>query len=255
MDAYKNWDSKAINWSNSLSLGHDLINDLFGMPTFLNQIGALDNLKLLDAGCGEGRSARAFAKHGALVTGVDISQVMIEEAIRKENELPVGNKYFQSSCSNLNTLKDESFDVVTSFMALMDTSNLAEVFKEFYRILKPGQFLAIMVRHPCFFSIGFKIVANNIGERAALQNSNYFLQKPYKELLRFPREKNQEYEIERFPYTLSDYIQTLIETNFKIDAIIEPRPSVDLCQTLPNLNFWREHASLYLYIKATKIGS
>jgi SAM-dependent methyltransferase len=140
-------------------------------------------------------------------------------------------------------------------MALMDTSNLVKVFKEFYRVLKPGKFLEIMVRHPCFFSFGWKVIANNLGDRVAVQNSNYFLQKSYYETLRFAKQETQEFHIQRFPYTLSYYIQTLIDSGFKIESILEPRPTEQLCEAEPNFKFWRKHASLYLYIKATKIES
>jgi 2-polyprenyl-3-methyl-5-hydroxy-6-metoxy-1,4-benzoquinol methylase len=113
LDISKDWDINARNWSDSISAGHDRINDLFGMPVFINNVGNIDNLKVLDAGCGEGRSSRNLAKSVAIVKGVDISSAMIDAAIRKENELPLGINYFHSSCENLLYFDNESFDVVT----------------------------------------------------------------------------------------------------------------------------------------------
>jgi hypothetical protein len=151
------------------------------------------------------------------------------------------------------SLDNESFNVITSFMPFMNSLNLAKVFREYNRILKKGQFLAIMVGHPCFFSLAYRIVSNLTGERYAIQNSNYFLRKLYKELMRLFKLPQKEFQIVRFPYMLFDRIQALIESKFKIDSILKPQSSERACEKMPNLRFWKEQASLYLYIKATKI--
>ena len=46
----------------------------------LDAVGACEGLRVLDAGCGEGYLARTLADRGADVTGVDVSQGLIDAA-------------------------------------------------------------------------------------------------------------------------------------------------------------------------------
>ena len=162
------WDRNSASWSDSMQQGHDQVNEQFGIPFFLDQLGPVSGLEVLDAGCGEGRSSRHIAAKGARVTGVDLSPEMVAHAVRKEIEKPLGIGYAVSSCDDLGEYSAERFDMVTSFMALMDTPNLASVLKEFSRVLKIGGKLMIAVRHPCFFTPGFSVYKNGRDERAGL---------------------------------------------------------------------------------------
>ena len=102
---------------------------------------------------------------GARVTGVDISQEMIAQALSQEAESPLGISYQVASCTDLSRFQSRHFDLVSSFMAIMDMPDLDEALGEFHRIIRPGGRLAIMVRHPCHFTQGFSILKNRLGER------------------------------------------------------------------------------------------
>ena len=47
-------------------------------------------------------------------------------------------------------MRRDSFDFVTSFMALMDMPDQGRVLREIARVLKPGGFLQFSILHPCF---------------------------------------------------------------------------------------------------------
>ena len=245
------WDNNAEAWDRSLAEQLDVINEGFGIPMFLAFLGNLTGLRTLDTGCGEGRSARHLARRGAVVTGVDISPGMVNNARRHESETPLGINYHEASCADLHPFTDHSFDLVTSIMALMDTINLPGVLREFSRVLRPGGEVAIMIRHPCFFTSGYSLLPNRTG----LTVAGYFRGQPYLEQWRFPTTGSatiKPFTVTRHPHTLTDYLYGLIENGFVLTAISEPRPSEEVCQNNPSLRFWQKHAALYLFLRCRK---
>ena len=246
------WDRNSEAWAANLKAGNDLINECFGMPLFLDEIGDLHGLDVLDAGCGEGRSSRHLAAKGANVIGVDISPGMIAHALSREAAEHQGIDFQLASCADLNSFPEEHFDLVTSFMALMDTPGLSIVLSEFYRVLRVGGRLAIAIRHPCHFTPGFSILKNQQRQRAGLTVAGYFAEQPYKEHWRFPGQEAGDFEVTRFPYTLADYVNSMIEQGFTITGLREPKPTEEMCLTLPSLRFWQLHGALYLFLIGAK---
>ena len=65
-------------------------------------------------------------------------------------------------------------------------------------------------------------------------------------------ENSVPFKMPAFPRTLSEYINTLINSGFILKKIDEPRPSPEMCKNHEWLNRWREHAALFLYFHASK---
>jgi SAM-dependent methyltransferase len=63
-------------------------------PSWLSACGDVDGLRVLDIGCGDGRSSRMLAGKGAVVTACDNSTEMIQRAMKTEEENPLGINYF-----------------------------------------------------------------------------------------------------------------------------------------------------------------
>jgi len=55
-----------------------------------------------------------------------------------------------------------------------------------------------------------------------------------------------------FPRTLSQYINALIEAGFILKELEEPRPSDEACKKYPWFRRWRDHAAIFLYMRAVK---
>lgn len=72
-------------WLYDLSANRDFINA--DIPFYMKQIP--EGARVLEVGCGTGRVALALAeKHGCIVTGVDISETMLQEFRKKIRKLP-----------------------------------------------------------------------------------------------------------------------------------------------------------------------
>lgn len=87
----------------------------------------------IDVGCGEGRFCRMLAREGIVTTGVDPVKPMIEEA---QSCHPSGD-YVLGYAEQLD-FPDNSFDLVVSYLALIDIDDVASAISEMSRVLKPG---------------------------------------------------------------------------------------------------------------------
>lgn len=109
----------------------------FDQKLFLREVRDLSHLKILDAGCGDGRLISVFKKRGATdVTGIDITHEMLEEA-RKTNFYK--DLLVQDLRSDL-IFEWDTFDAVFCTLVIVHISerDLSHVFEEFFRVLKPG---------------------------------------------------------------------------------------------------------------------
>src|SRR3974390_1554740 len=69
--------------------------------------------RVLDVGCGGGLLAEALVRHGAHVTGIDLSASMIEVARLHAHESQLQLDYHQCSAEQFATQEPGSFDVIT----------------------------------------------------------------------------------------------------------------------------------------------
>jgi ubiquinone/menaquinone biosynthesis C-methylase UbiE len=107
----------------------------------LNEVKRLQPVgKLVDIGCGPGYLAVKIAQQfpSLVVTGLDISDLMIELARRNWGSLSYsGLEFITGDAQNL-PFSDDSIDVAVSSLALHHWENGAKALAEIYRVLKPG---------------------------------------------------------------------------------------------------------------------
>lgn len=205
----------------------------------LEAIGPVDNLTVLDAGCGEGYMSRALAQSGAKVTGVDFSDELIQAAKEHEltSELPVS---FEVGDVNSLAYDPGTFDLVLCNHLLNDLEDPSHAIREFSRVLSPNGRIAIMMLHPCFY--------NKHAERDQAGNgligSTYFQQ----------RSATQNFVVDGLtspsPNTawirpLEFYTKALQDCGFAIRSLSEPHPSE---QQLQNDEWWRTSFTRPLFI-------
>ena len=95
--------------------------------------------RALDFGCGVGRLSQALALHFDEVSGVDISQPMIDQA-HVHNRFPDRCRYLLNEREDLRVFPDASFDFVYSAITLqhMPPRYSRRYIPEFIRVLAPG---------------------------------------------------------------------------------------------------------------------
>lgn len=107
--------------------------------------------KVLDVGCGCGETTLALAHKVAPdghVTGVDISQPMLEIARRRASALPAGLISFQQADAQTADLGGGAYDAVYSRFGVMFFADPVVAFANIRKTLKPGGRLAFVCWRP-----------------------------------------------------------------------------------------------------------
>ncbi len=119
---------------------HDLDEYRFDKLRYLPRVvdfSGYSGKKVLEIGCGVGLDLVRFARGGALVTGVDLSETAIDLAQKnfKWNHLKADLRVMNGEDLEFT---DHSFDVVYAHGVLQYTANASRMIKEAHRVLKPG---------------------------------------------------------------------------------------------------------------------
>jgi ubiquinone/menaquinone biosynthesis C-methylase UbiE len=144
------WDSVAQDWQLQVGEDGDSNRLLNSDPVLWRFVGDVDGVRVLDAGCGTGYLSRKLANKGALVTGIDVSVKMIEIAREQTEKTGHNIDFYVDSCSSLDSLNNEIFELVVSNYVLMDVPNLEGTMQAFHRVLKPNGDAVLIFSHPCF---------------------------------------------------------------------------------------------------------
>jgi ubiquinone/menaquinone biosynthesis C-methylase UbiE len=94
--------------------------------------------RALDAGCGPGHTALAFAPHLAEVVGLDLTEAMLAQGRKLARDRGIANITFQRGDVERLPFPDASFDLVTSRYSAHHYPHPQVALGEFARVLKPG---------------------------------------------------------------------------------------------------------------------
>jgi ubiquinone/menaquinone biosynthesis C-methylase UbiE len=195
---------------------------LLGYPAVTRPIEPVKKKVILDYGCGSGIFSRYLRDKGALVTGVDTSETMIEVARSNDPENII---YHSISSGQVDFLPDHSFDHVVSNFVLCTIPSLPEIRKiigEIHRVMKKD---------------GLFIIMNSDWEKS---NGREFIS--YK--LEYCRDLRAGQRInavlktdppivfEDWFWPLEDYLRILSECGFTVQSVEEPLAADDQAQWL-----------------------
>lgn len=131
-DNYNEFEQNAITlWR----LGYPVVKDL---------LGNINGKSVLDYGCGTGTFSRFLQSKKASVTGVDVSENMIEVAKSNSSDKIV---FHTISDGGLDFLDDNMFDFVVSNFVLCTVPSRQEIsmiLDQIYRVLKKGGLFVFM---------------------------------------------------------------------------------------------------------------
>ena len=189
----------------------------------LRLIGAVAGKRVLDLGCGTGLAAIAFAKKGAVVIAVDGSRPKIEQARERADAEEVKVEFRDGDLADLAFLRADSIDAVFSAYALGEVEDIARVFRQVQRVLRPHSSFVFVQEHP---------FALCLGPEGTVVHS-YFDPGPI-------AVDSTDTDTGRPLYTrnVSELFTELGRAGFRVDTILEPQPA-QFSQKLPSTIVWR----------------
>jgi len=194
-------------------------------PGILKVIGNVTGHDILDVGCGNGSLARILARMGNRVTGIDGSPGIIEHAKARENANPLLTNYLATDAANLSVFQTNSFDLVTSCMALMDMPDAAGAIKEMGRVVKRTGRCVMLFSHPCFDIPNASSWLNEWGfghqPEISLRLRRY--REVYSEWLRWSW--TNDYEMLTYHRPLSWYFRAIRDAGLAVTMLDEPEPT------------------------------
>lgn len=191
-------------------------------PVMLEQCGDVRNLDVLDVGCGEGRFCRMLSERAARVAGIDPTSALIGEAHARG-----GGETYVAGVAEMLPFGDESFDLVVSYVTLVDIVEYRAAIRECARVLRPGGHLVAA-------NLGFVTASAGWQRDADGRRLHHAVD-------RYADEFPQVYEwagmrIVNWHRPLSAYMQAYLGAGLELRAFLEPVPADE---SLRDLN-WAE---------------
>jgi len=122
--------------------GLDALEDMFRLRRHMAVVEMpLDGLKgkrVLEIGPGAGGHSALFARHGAIVTAIDITQVRADATAAKFKILGADDCMAMQGDAEDLPFEDDAFDIVYSNGVLHHTVSTESAMDEVFRVLKPG---------------------------------------------------------------------------------------------------------------------
>jgi SAM-dependent methyltransferase len=176
----------------------------------LGMLPDVDGLRILDAGCGSGWYAEQLLKRGASVDGVDASAGMIEFARhRLLDDAHEHKSRLTLRVADLATelpFEDHVFDGIVSPLVLHYLHDWRPALEQMRRVLKPNGWLLLSTHHPA-------------ADAARVQTSNYLATEYVVE------EWDWVGMVEFFRRPLAEIVQSLTDSGFVIEQLVEPIPT------------------------------
>lgn len=127
------WQSSAPAWIDRMQESGDFSRAHVLDAPMLERVACMQPRTALDVGCGEGRFCRMLADMGVATVGIDPVEEMVEAARKRH---PVGD-YHVGFAETL-PVPDAAFDLVVSYLSLIDIDGLEAAMAEMARVVVPG---------------------------------------------------------------------------------------------------------------------
>ncbi len=183
------------------------------------------NKRVLEIGCGIGTDTMNFARHGALVTAVDLSEKSLEMA-RKRAEvygLSGSIRFYHGSGEALaDVLPAETYDLVYSFGVIHHTPHPDRVLEQIRNYVRPGGTVKIMVYHRYSWKVFWilmtygkgqfwrlaEMVARHSEAETGCPVTYTYTHSELRDLLERRGFRVTQVQVEHiFPYRIKDYVQ------------------------------------------------
>ncbi|MEZ4561153.1 MAG: class I SAM-dependent methyltransferase [Thermomicrobiales bacterium] len=133
-------------------------NESQAFSAWLHEYDAFAGKSVLDVGCGNGYVLANYARAGARVTGVDLTEAAVRLARQRFVQAGLVGA-FQTATAEALPFSDDSFDCVCSMGVLHHTPDTARAVAEIWRVLRPGGRLIVMFYHrdSALYRVNFRL--------------------------------------------------------------------------------------------------
>lgn len=132
------WAQSADAWVASLGDRGDFGRRHVLDAPMLQRALAASPASALDVGCGEGRFCRMLGERGVTAVGLDPTPALLDRA----RALDPGGDYREGRAEALD-FEDGAFDLIVSYLSLIDIPDISAAIPEMARVLRPGGRLLI----------------------------------------------------------------------------------------------------------------
>ena len=166
-----------------------------------------NGLKMLEVGCGIGTDATNFVRHGAIYTGIELSENSLEITKTRFNVFDLQGDLRCMSGEDLEYhFESESFDLAYSFGVIHHAENPEIVFDQIYKVLKKGGTFKFMV----YAKNSWKkfMIDNGLDQYEAQSACPQALTYTKDDIYELLKDKYENIEIKQehiFPYKVDDY--------------------------------------------------
>ena len=131
------WEASAEAWIESLGAGGDFSRVAVLDRPMMAAVRSSGAQRALDVGCGEGRFCRMMAEAIPEVVGIDPTARLLAEARR------LGGAIYQEGVGENLPYEDGAFDLVVSYLSLIDIADSRAAITEMARVSRPGGLILI----------------------------------------------------------------------------------------------------------------
>lgn len=222
-------------------------NDLIEIPQLFSLIGDVKGKKILNLGCGAGGHDRRLIEMGAeSVLGIDLSQNMINEAIKNNSSDKI--EYKVLSMLDIDSL-DEKFDLVISSLAIHYVEDYDGLCKKVFNILNDGGEFIFSYGHPMDSCAILNDYSDNF---VVINGKKYFLISDYNN--EGKRVSHWYVDgVETYHRNMSHLVNGIIHSGLTLLEMKESFATDEIIKLKPKLIEQKDH-SYYVYFKSRKIS-
>ena len=186
----------------------------------LRLLGDVRGQRILELGCGGGQCAVAFARQGAQVAAIDLSDAQLAFARALAAQEQVAVAFVQGTVEDLSAFASESQDILFSAYAFQYVADMPRCLAECARVLRPGGRLVFSLDHPfrdCFFDA-------EDDEMAVFPVRSYF----DGAAMHWRWDGDANLAMTSHHHTIAQWVEMLTTAGFRLLRLLEPAPPEEM---------------------------